>query len=218
MKKQALILDAAHGKDTPGKRSPDGSHREYMWSRRRIIGIINNLIKIKDLKFDLYYPTVYEENEIGLTKRVLLYNEIAEKYDNTFVYSIHNNAQRRDQCNKEGWGTANGISVWTNKVQDKSDTYATDLFYFLKDRYPNSNFREVTWLTEGEKKIDPDWEANFTVLAGNKKKKIFPNYHSVLLEWLFQTNLNDVQSLNNNKHSEYFESVNTQWLLKTFNV
>ena len=29
MKKYLIVLDAAHGEDTPGKRSPDGRFREY---------------------------------------------------------------------------------------------------------------------------------------------------------------------------------------------
>ena len=32
MKKNiTIILDPAHGEDVPGKRSPDGVHREYRW-------------------------------------------------------------------------------------------------------------------------------------------------------------------------------------------
>ena len=37
MKKNiTIILDPAHGEDVPGKRSPDGVHREYRWSRDRV--------------------------------------------------------------------------------------------------------------------------------------------------------------------------------------
>ena len=28
-----ILIDAGHGIDTPGKRSPDGSFREYLWNR-----------------------------------------------------------------------------------------------------------------------------------------------------------------------------------------
>jgi N-acetylmuramoyl-L-alanine amidase len=30
MNKPIILLDPAHGEETPGKRSPDGNHREYL--------------------------------------------------------------------------------------------------------------------------------------------------------------------------------------------
>ena len=44
MKKIAVILDYAHGSDVAGKRSPDGRHLEWRWSR--MVG--------KNIKFILY--------------------------------------------------------------------------------------------------------------------------------------------------------------------
>ena len=31
--KTVVLVDNGHGKETPGKRSPDGSFREYRWAR-----------------------------------------------------------------------------------------------------------------------------------------------------------------------------------------
>lgn len=208
--RRALILDPAHGKDTAGKRSPDGLHREYLWSRSRIATIVNELLKINNLNFDLYYPFLYNENEVGLTNRVLKYNEISKAYDNTFMLSIHNDAFGKGAT----WETPHGVSVWTSKGEDNSDPYATSLFNFLKVRYPNQKFRSAYWRNEHEKIKDPDWEANFTVLAGNRKVK--PTYDAVLLEWLFQTNKEDVKSLMNKKHNEYFEDMMVLWITNTF--
>ncbi len=60
MKKQAIIFDPPHGKETPGKRSPDNSHIEYLWGRSRIIGVINRILLLEKQKgrfnFDMYYP------------------------------------------------------------------------------------------------------------------------------------------------------------------
>ena len=36
MKNIKILLDAAHGTNIPGKRSPDSSHIEYIWSRKMI--------------------------------------------------------------------------------------------------------------------------------------------------------------------------------------
>lgn len=206
--KQAVILDPAHGKNTPGKRSPDGEHREYIWSRERIINIVNSILKKKTLGFDLFYPFLYNENEPGLTNRVIKYNDIASNYDKTFVLSLHNDAFGND------WSKPNGISVWTSRGDDDSDLIATDLFQFLKTRYPNDHFRSANWLSGKEKTSDPDWESNFTVLYGNKKIKA--NYDAVLLEWRFQTNKQDVEKLRNPIHNEYFEDMITMWLIDKF--
>ena len=35
MRKLIVILDPAHGSDVKGKRSPDGTHLEYLWSMQK---------------------------------------------------------------------------------------------------------------------------------------------------------------------------------------
>jgi len=202
---KAIILDPPHGKNTPGKRSPDGKHRECFWGRKRIIKVVNNILKSKESS-DIYYPFVYEENEPGLTNRVLKYNSIAKDYDETLVISLHNDAENPKTCDINGWGKANGAAVWTSKGQDASDEYATNWFNYFHARYPNQKFRQAKW--EGN---DPDYEANFTILAGNSKVK--PLYNAILIEWLFQTNKSDVEKLMNDKHNEYFEDMLTNWIL-----
>ena len=34
MSKVKVLIDNGHGEETPGKRSPDGKFREYIWTRR----------------------------------------------------------------------------------------------------------------------------------------------------------------------------------------
>jgi len=206
--KIAVVLDPAHGKDTAGKRSPDGLHREYLWSRERIANIVDNVLK-EDIKFNLYYPLLYEENEIGLTNRVKKYNDIAKDYDFTFGLSIHNDAYGK------GWSSPNGTSVWTSRGDTKADNYATSLFNHLQNVYPNDKFRSAWWMSKGELTRDPDWEADFTILAGNNYVK--PLYHMILLERLFQTNKEDVKKLSSKVHNEYFEDMISNWLVTTFN-
>ena len=203
--KQAIILDPAHGKDTPGKRSPDGIHKEYFWSRERIANIVNNVLK-SSCNCNLFYPFLYHMNEPGLINRVKKYNYIAKDFDETLVISLHNDAENPKNCDKDGWGKANGAAVWTSKGQDKSDIYATDWYNFMTSRYPNQHFRKQTW-QDG----DADYEADFTILAGNKNVK--PNYNAILIEWLFQTNKEDVSKLMNPIHNEYFEDMMTEWII-----
>lgn len=200
--KQALILDPAHGKNTLGKRSPDGLHREYLWSRARIINWVNYLLKIERLNFELFYPFLYSENEPGLTTRGLKYNSIAKDYDNTLVISLHNDAFG----DGSEWTKPYGNSVWTSKGQDESDKYATDWYNYFKLKYPNDNWRGSYYNDD-----DPDKEEDFTILAGNKN--FTPIYKSFLIEWGFQTNKNDVEKLMNPKHNEYFDDMMENYLI-----
>lgn len=46
---RTIILSCAHGEKVAGKRSPDGKHREYLWSRNIQYRIAEALEK-KELK------------------------------------------------------------------------------------------------------------------------------------------------------------------------
>ena len=43
MKMPIILIDNGHGKETPGKRSPDGSFREYRYAREIAAGIASVL-------------------------------------------------------------------------------------------------------------------------------------------------------------------------------
>lgn len=197
----ALILDPAHGKNTAGKRSPDGLHREYLWSRTRIINFVNVLLKARGLDYELFYPFLYSENEPGLTTRGLKYNSISKDYDNTLVISLHNDAFG----DGSKWTKPYGNSIWTSKGQDASDKYATDWYNYFKSKYPNDNWRGSYYHDD-----DPDKEEDFTILAGNSK--FTPTYKAFLIEWGFQTNIGDVEKLINPIHNEYFEDMMVNYL------
>lgn len=167
-------LDAAHGSDVAGKRSPDGKHREYLWSRLMIS-------KLKPRLICLGYP-VFETNttekEIGLSKRKNIANAAPGK--NKTLLSIHNNAAASDGK----WHTATGFAFYTSKGQTKSDVFAECLFRSFKEKFPNDYMRKDT--RDG----DSDFDENFTVLMG-------ANYFACLAEILFQDNKSDVERLAN---------------------
>ncbi len=77
---------------------------------------------------------------------------------------------------------ARGFSAYTSKGQTKSDTFAEIMIDQFIKRFPNLRTRIET--IDGDK----DYEANFTVLMGN--------YFAILLEILFQDNIEDVIVLN----------------------
>ena len=178
MKKLVIILGCAHGADVKGKCSPDGTHREYKWSRL-ICGKLRD--KLESLGYRVEY-TNKTENEIGLSQRKNIANNIKIDSDQVkFLISLHNNAAG----NGSNWTNATGFEIFTSKGQTLSDKFAQVIMSNLQKDFPESNgFKHRVDLTDG----DLDKEENFTVLMGN--------YYGILLEWLFQDNKEDVKLLN----------------------
>lgn len=178
MKKLVIILDCAHGADVKGKCSPDGTHREYKWSRL-ICGKLRD--KLESLGYRVEY-TNKTKNEIGLSQRKNIANNIKINSDQVkFLISLHNNAAG----NGSNWVNATGFEIFTSKGQTLSDKFAQVIMSNLQKDFPESNgFKHRVDLTDG----DLDKEENFTVLMGN--------YYGILLEWLFQDNKEDVKLLN----------------------
>jgi N-acetylmuramoyl-L-alanine amidase len=168
-----IILDPAHGVDTPGKRSPDGVHREYLWSR----DICNKLAgRLKELSYSVELTNLMS-TEIGLSYRVKAANHMDSKGRPKLLVSLHNNAMGDGSA----WMNARGFEIYTSKGQTQSDVFATVLINQLSEDFPS--FKRRVNMEDG----DPDKEENFTVLMGN--------YQAVLVEWLFQDNREDVKLL-----------------------
>lgn len=171
MRKLTIILDDAHGSNVAGKGSPDGSHREWIWSKRWT-GVLNKLLTDVGYKVVLSSP---EDTEPGLLTRVQRMNKVACP---AFVFSLHNNAAGMGVQ----WMNAHGFSVWTTKGVTKSDKCADIIFCNLKQKLAGVPVRVDT--TDG----DNDYEANFTVLTSR--------HPSVLLEYLFQDDKEDLSLIN----------------------
>ena len=190
-----IILDAAHGIDTPGKRSPDGKHREYLWSRQRIASLT---FKLKAIGFEVFESNPYEK-EIGLGNRIKVTNTFCKNTKSLFL-SLHNDAAGNGE-----WMTATGYSVYTTPGVTKSDEFAQILMNEFKTKFPSLKARVD--LTDG----DLDKEENFAVLKCDCP--------AVLVEWLFQDNKNDVALLldkvTNDKYEdciiEAIKKINTKW-------
>lgn len=179
-KNLVIILDAAHGIDVMGKCSPDGTHREYNWSRQRCE-------QLKEMLEPLGYTVhlnVPETTEPGLINRVKRAN--AFPGTKKLLLSLHNNAAG----NGIKWMSARGIEAFTTKGQTKSDVCATKILQALASKFHNLTFRQ-DWV-DG----DPDKENNWTVLMGN--------YMAVLIEWCFQDNKEDVAILKDDVMNERF--------------
>lgn len=185
-KKILIILDPAHGIEVPGKRSPDGKHREYKWSRVRCEQIA---ILLRAHGYTVVY-TNETDQEIGLSKRKSIANDYARQYPNLvpLLISPHNNAAGSGS----EWMKASGIEVFTSVGRTTSDIFADYMLKELKAWFPNAIHRYYK-----DEYLERDKESNFTVLMGN--------YSAMLIEFLFQDNKDDVAMLEDQTVNKRFE-------------
>ena len=176
MKKLLIILDPAHGIEVPGKRSPDGKHREYKWSRERLRELAP---KLEALGYTVVWTNTTEK-EIGLSARKNAGTLLAKQHPDLvpFLLSLHNDASG----NGSNWMQASGMSVWTSKGRTTSDVFADYFIQAFKEVISEVKHRQYS-----PGYLDRDFEENFTVLMGN--------YSAMLVECLFQDNRDDVEHL-----------------------
>ena len=164
-----ILIDAGHGIDTPGKRSPDGSFREYLWNRE-VAEMLYNLLQEYGFDADL---VVTETNDIPLKTRVRRVNEVCNLHGshNVLLISIHSNAAG----NGKNWMNAQGWSAYTTKGSTRSDVAVKCLYDAFEEEFKDRTIRRD--MSDG----DPDWEEDFYII----KKTSCP---AVLLENFFYDN------------------------------
>ena len=183
MKNSVVILDAGHGKDTPGKCSPDKSLFEWQWNREIVAMLCERLYGLENIQTVILVP---EEYDVPLKERVRRVNTIVHdaKIENkeVLLISIHINAAGHGT-----WNKASGWSVWvSNNASDKSKQFA------------QISYREAVLLGLQGNRVVPEeqyWTSNFYIL----KNTPCP---AVLTENLFQDNKDDVQFLKSEEGKE----------------
>lgn len=164
-----ILIDPGHGIDTPGKRSPDGLFREYLWNRQVADLILEGLISA-GIDASL---VVTETNDVSLRNRVNRVNTICNRLgaSNVLLVSIHANAAG----NGSAWMNAKGWSCYTSRGKTKSDQVAECLYDAFEEEFHDRKIRKD--MSDG----DRDWEENFYVLQKSKCP-------AVLLENFFYDN------------------------------
>lgn len=96
-----VILDAGHGIETPGKRSPDGKFREYKYCRDVMAKL---KVKLEELGYKVV-ELVTTDSDLSLPKRCQLANKYCKEDKNSIVVSIHNDAMGigSQWMNAQGW-------------------------------------------------------------------------------------------------------------------
>lgn len=164
-----ILIDPGHGIDTPGKRSPDGLFREYIWNRQVADLILEGLVSA-GIDASL---VVTETDDVTLRNRVSRVNTICNRVgaSNVLLVSIHANAAG----NGSAWMNAKGWSCYTSKGKTKSDQVAECLYDAFEEEFQDRKIRKD--MSDG----DRDWEENFYVLQRSKCP-------AVLLENFFYDN------------------------------
>lgn len=68
-----ILIDNGHGENTPGKRSPDGRFREYMYNRGIARAVMEHL-QLRGFDAELVVP---EKEDISLKERVNRANKLS---------------------------------------------------------------------------------------------------------------------------------------------
>ena len=105
-----IPIDAGHGRDTKGKRSPDGVFREWSWNKD-VAEIVVEALRRRGYDSFLVNP---EEKDITLTERCKRINAVCgDTYtDKVLSVSIHVNAAGDGKT----WMKARGWEVYTHSV------------------------------------------------------------------------------------------------------
>ena len=191
------MLDAGHGKDTPGKRSPDSSLMEWEYNRE----IAKRVQRIL-LSYGWDTRLVVEDDwDMSLKQRYLKVNKVCDRYGagNVIMVSIHCNAAKNGQ-----WSNARGWSVWTTKGQTNSDKLADELYIAAQSYLPQHG---MTLRKETYNDGDVDYEKNFTVIYGSKCP-------AVLTENLFMDNKIDCAWLLSEEGKETITNIHVDGILK----
>jgi len=146
--KPTVILDAGHGIETKGKRSPiwaDGTQlMEFEFNR----DIVNRIAKMLDEINTPYHILVPEVTDIPLRERCARANDVWKATNkNAYLISIHANA---------GGGT--GWECFTSVGETKSDAIATIFCEEAKKTFVGKRMRFD--YSDG----DPDKESRFYIL------------------------------------------------------
>lgn len=109
MTNRIIFIDPGHGAETPGKRSPDGTLREYEFNRAVAKMLVSKLVS---LGFDARL-TVTNDADMPLIKRTNQARDLKRQGYDVILISIHANAAGN------GWSTARGIETFTNDQAER---------------------------------------------------------------------------------------------------
>lgn len=172
MKLPIFLIDNGHGKETAGKRSPDGKLREWSWTRDVAKRIVDGLKEEGETAF-LLTP---EETDVPLSTRVKRVQAYCRQYGagNVVLISVHCNAAG----NGQSWTGANGWCAYTTPGTTRADGVAKCLYTHADECFKGKKIRRYA------NHDNPDFEAQFYILCNT-------SCPAVLTENFFMDNRED---------------------------
>ena len=188
-----ILLDNGHGENTPGKRSPDGKLREYLYARE-IASMVYDELYNRDYDVELLVP---ETTDISLSERCKRANEIAKELGNknVLLVSIHCNAAG----NGSTWMGAKGWSVFVSNNASTNSKLLADCLYNAAEQ------QKLKLRTErpGQKY----WQQSLAICRDT-------NCPAVLIENLFQDNKEDVEFLLSREGKEAIAKLHVDGIIR----
>ena len=162
-----VLVDNGHGRETSGKRSPDGRLREWQWTRETA-DILTAMLRDNGIEAR---RIVTEERDISIAERCRRVNSVCAEHgkDNVLLVSLHLNAAG----NGRQWHSASGFTPWIAKGASDGSKRLARLLYGEAVRL---GLRGNRWMPK-----DKYFTANFGILRGT----LCP---AVLTENLFMDN------------------------------
>ena len=167
-----ILLDNGHGRETPGKRSPDGRLMEWEYTRQLAAAIEARLLatgyNVRRI--------VEEAADVPLRERCRRVNEVCRTHPHVLLISLHCNAAGNGSqwCEARGWGAYVSLNASENsKRLAKRLCEAAELFGQKVRRYAPGQ---------------PWWPQDLAMCRDTKCP-------AVLTENLFQDNRADVDYL-----------------------
>ena len=172
--KKLVLIDNGHGVETPGKRSPDGTLREYAWARE-VARMVCDILQAEGYNARLLVP---EERDVPLAERCRRANQYDKR--NSILVSIHNNAAG----DGSKWMKARGWAIYTTRGITEADRLADAIWQRAR-----KTFRApLTVRSYTNAPLGHDYEENFYILLHTYAP-------AVLVENFFQDNRDDVAYL-----------------------
>lgn len=186
-----IIIDNGHGRDTAGKRSPDGRLLEYAYAREIAVRLEREL-KARGYDAQRIVP---EENDTSLKERCNRANRIyAAAGKKAILVSIHCNAAGADGK----WHDARGWSAYVSRNASKK---SKELACRLIDAAETQGLK-VRRYSQNE----PYWTQNLAICRDT-------NCPAVLTENLFQDNREDVDYLLSEKGKQTIVELHVQGIM-----
>lgn len=179
--KPLVLLDAGHGSDTAGKRSPkfdDGSQLFEYEFNRDVAKRVQKKLRSFNFRAELLVP---EDNDVKLATRCERANSVMS--ENPILISIHVNAYG----DGSSFNDANGWSAYTSEGKTEADKICQYLYQSAEEVFKGKfRLREANNYKDQPELVG--LEENFYILKHTKMP-------AVLVENLFMTNKKEAELL-----------------------